>query len=68
MYHIRQFVATFAKKIKEQNKELKEARIKVEGAAKKTETQESKVNSTRQSIVDIIEKFQKFEDNLVQVD
>ena len=68
LFHIRQFIASLAKKVKEQNKEAKETRIKCEGAVKKAETQESKVNGTRQTIVDITEKFRHFEENMLAID
>lgn len=47
MFHIRQFVATFAKKIKDAAKDSKETRIKVEAVHRKTETQDGKISSTR---------------------
>ena len=37
MYNLRQFVATFAKKVKDQTKDLRETRLKMEATVKKTE-------------------------------
>lgn len=38
MFHIRQYIATLSKKVKDQSKDVKESRIKIESAIKKTET------------------------------
>ena len=50
-------MATFAKKFKDLSKDSREVRLKVETAVKKTETNESKIHSTRTSVVDMIDKI-----------
>ena len=47
MFHVRQFVATFAKKLKDLGKDAKEAKLKADAASRKAETQDGKISSTR---------------------
>ena len=61
LFHMRQFIATFAKRIQETSQDTKETRIKLETAFKKTEDTGNKVSSTRQSIVDIMDKLKLIE-------